>query len=422
MTWYIARDGSRVGPYSHQQLIELVGSGELKPDDLVWKAGLASWTKAVELDGIFMPPPLDDIASSSKQFDQSKAPTRSPIARLRSFVSKHWRGELSADAIFWRVLVLTSIVYNVTIGALDSVANDAASSLEHYRLFTALALMFLPLTIGLVTWQIVGTWRHASKLASMPAKIFCKAFVVLWIVFSFAYYRNSKPSITDRVLVAIGDPYLSDWSLSFIEANGRRHLYVRGPLGVGVSKQVKSALDSNPDVRSVVIDSTQGRVGEGMLLFSLLHDRKISAHINSNCAGACTIAYLGARVRTANQASKFGFQCTSIGHQCLNLANLRRSFPPLAQAKVNWQKLADFSESESERSPSIEELRSAKLIHFVADEPTDIDYDQVFVDPDDGNEYTFDEIDWSKHAGVPESEKQNVDKPVGQSAPAKSGQ
>ena len=46
MTWYIARDGSRVGPYSHQQLIELVGSGELKPDDLVWKAGLASWTKA----------------------------------------------------------------------------------------------------------------------------------------------------------------------------------------------------------------------------------------------------------------------------------------------------------------------------------------------------------------------------------------
>lgn len=162
-------------------------------------------------------------------------------------------------------------------------------------------------------------------------------------------------------------------------------------------------------------------MAEGMLLSSLLRERKITAHVNANCEGACVLAYLGAPVRSANQASKIGFQCTPIGHKCRNLAVLRQSFPSLGKAKVAWDRLAAFSKSESESLPQMSELQIAKLVHFVSDHPINIEYDQVFVDPDNGNEYTFDEIDWSKQPGIPESERQTVEESGLQSMPAKSG-
>jgi hypothetical protein len=63
--WYYARNGVRFGPVSGQQLKQLAATGELLPQDLLWKEGLPDWRPARAAKGLFpapqaasVPPPL----------------------------------------------------------------------------------------------------------------------------------------------------------------------------------------------------------------------------------------------------------------------------------------------------------------------------------------------------------------------------
>jgi membrane protease subunit (stomatin/prohibitin family) len=61
--WHLAENGQSVGPMSQQQLAEVAASGRLRPDTLVWTAGMAAWAAAgslPQLVGLFHagPPPL----------------------------------------------------------------------------------------------------------------------------------------------------------------------------------------------------------------------------------------------------------------------------------------------------------------------------------------------------------------------------
>ena len=58
--YYAAINGAQAGPFDGAKLKEHFGAGALKPETLVWKAGMASWTKAGEvgeLAALFAPPP-----------------------------------------------------------------------------------------------------------------------------------------------------------------------------------------------------------------------------------------------------------------------------------------------------------------------------------------------------------------------------
>lgn len=47
--WYIHRGDQQRGPYTLEQMRQYAAQGSLKPDDLVWRDGLASWSRAAEV-------------------------------------------------------------------------------------------------------------------------------------------------------------------------------------------------------------------------------------------------------------------------------------------------------------------------------------------------------------------------------------
>ncbi|GIW81163.1 MAG: hypothetical protein KatS3mg105_2970 [Gemmatales bacterium] len=51
--WYYARGNERFGPITKIELKKLALNGELKPDDLVSRAGASQWKRAAELHGLF---------------------------------------------------------------------------------------------------------------------------------------------------------------------------------------------------------------------------------------------------------------------------------------------------------------------------------------------------------------------------------
>jgi hypothetical protein len=51
--WYFARDGRQSGPFSAVQLLEMASGGQLQPQDLVWKEGMAQGVPAARVRKLF---------------------------------------------------------------------------------------------------------------------------------------------------------------------------------------------------------------------------------------------------------------------------------------------------------------------------------------------------------------------------------
>lgn len=49
-TYYVAVDGQAVGPYEPDALKQMIASGELSANSLVWKAGMSKWASAVSVE------------------------------------------------------------------------------------------------------------------------------------------------------------------------------------------------------------------------------------------------------------------------------------------------------------------------------------------------------------------------------------
>jgi len=54
--WYIYRNNEQYGPYSDEDISGFAQTGEILPDDYVWKESLTDWTRAAdvpEFGGLF---------------------------------------------------------------------------------------------------------------------------------------------------------------------------------------------------------------------------------------------------------------------------------------------------------------------------------------------------------------------------------
>jgi len=86
--WYYTGQKQRMGPVSEGQLRQLASTGQLKPTDLVWKQGMASWRPASEVAGLFPPSisdeppplPLDGLPPTLAESEQLTQPG-SPLPR-----------------------------------------------------------------------------------------------------------------------------------------------------------------------------------------------------------------------------------------------------------------------------------------------------------------------------------------------------
>jgi hypothetical protein len=57
--WHMSRNGQKYGPFTLEQLKEMIGKRQLVPTDQLWKAGMAGWAPAGTIPGLFAADPLD---------------------------------------------------------------------------------------------------------------------------------------------------------------------------------------------------------------------------------------------------------------------------------------------------------------------------------------------------------------------------
>jgi hypothetical protein len=99
--WYYAQNNQQQGPAPLEKLKEMASAGQLRPEDLIWTAGMAQWAAAGTVEEIFaaaaQPPvaqvatSLDFLAMAGAQHEATRAAAGLPPSTYLQQVSQRQR-------------------------------------------------------------------------------------------------------------------------------------------------------------------------------------------------------------------------------------------------------------------------------------------------------------------------------------------
>lgn len=82
MEIHIGRDGERFGPYDERRTEEMIRAGDLRPDDLAWRVGMADWRPLAELFPHAFPPDAAGTATDPASHDRDGSHDDAPDSRF----------------------------------------------------------------------------------------------------------------------------------------------------------------------------------------------------------------------------------------------------------------------------------------------------------------------------------------------------
>jgi hypothetical protein len=119
------------------------------------------------------------------------------------------------------------------------------------------------------------------------------------------FYERAVPSIGELWAIYSGDEALDTLAVT-VSPDGTA-LNVEGAYGTGSADTVRRALDKHPSVRRVVLAGPGGRLGTAFEINRMIRNRRLATRVDTACASACTIAFLGGSDRSISPGGRLGF-------------------------------------------------------------------------------------------------------------------
>jgi len=217
-------------------------------------------------------------------------------------VRQHWRGDLPLAAA---VIISAALVW----GAVQAISYVSTKvPITDYPVYSSLLwLLEVFVVIAGALWWGTGVQRSAIDsvdrggslmVAALTGIVGLGAFV--WVaVFWFQSARYVMPEVWST-LIGSSPP-------AAVQLDTRRNqIVLQGGLEFGSTRAVRAALDANPNVRVVRLESRGGRVAEGLALGTLLRDRNVDTFVNGECSSACVTAFAGGARRIISADAKVG--------------------------------------------------------------------------------------------------------------------
>ena len=99
--WYYEHEGERCEPVSFQELQRVAASGQVQPDNLVWKRGMAEWTPAGQVDGLF-PSHLEPAAQPADLWYYGDGEQRHGPVSMNELKALASSGQLQPSHLVWK--------------------------------------------------------------------------------------------------------------------------------------------------------------------------------------------------------------------------------------------------------------------------------------------------------------------------------
>ena len=123
-------------------------------------------------------------------------------------------------------------------------------------------------------------------------------------------WDRAVPALDEMWNLYTGDARLNGDLKVTVSPDGRT-LHVEGTYGLRSEDAVRRALAENKGIREVVLAGPGGRASTGFELFRLFRERKLATRVDTGCASACTLAFLGGVERSIGPRGRLGFHRAS---------------------------------------------------------------------------------------------------------------
>ncbi|MFA5899957.1 MAG: hypothetical protein WC829_12695 [Hyphomicrobium sp.] len=281
---------------------------------------------------------------------------------MLNFIARQWRGE----APFWlSVLVFSLLLPWAAVFAGISWLSVFTIDQTPVSSMTAAAVVFTVIAI-IAVWQLVGTWRASSRARS-PDRL----FVTRWLarIVAIAGFLISAAAFA-TMPGAMANYYAEATDADWIGQKGHSvtveddQIIVSGHMSWGLYNEFVAALNDNPDIRTVVLNSPGGHYAVGLRMGRLIHDRSIDTLTTQMCGSACTYAFIGGQNRLLQEGAQLAFHAMA-GNTEIVLARMQRhGAEMLKAADVPDEFIARIFATPAEEAwfPTVDELREANVI------------------------------------------------------------
>jgi hypothetical protein len=216
------------------------------------------------------------------------------------------RGELNAAATFFCIFTPALALMIFAMYATTQLSAKLFRSSAGYGLQILLFIVpFIIFVVGVVsTWSSLTRFKKRNIIAANIAEL----GQVLMII-------TALPILAYCIFVDIPDTALAvrdgmrlvpggrDWSV-VVDGNLLR---IRGEFTRGIGDSVRAAVDENPGLRVVVLDSPGGNIGEGLQIARAIKGHALSTAVKNSCSSACTFAFVAGRERILLPNTRLGF-------------------------------------------------------------------------------------------------------------------
>lgn len=226
---------------------------------------------------------------------------------LKTFIRRHWRGELSLPVSYW----LIGTVLGTAVVLLTFFLVDWVDSLTPSITFTAwLVLLMYPAIWALMLWIYVGIWNSSTNYTSAgKSKVWgylAKFGVIVGLLqFTTQVLTEHLPVMGLMKQFVMGSDSMG--TVSYEVLNDGRTLYIKGFFGNGSSSIILDALKRNPSVKRLHLNSNGGRLKEVILLSREIQTRKLETYVEERCLSFCTVIFLAGSPRYSTPNAQIGF-------------------------------------------------------------------------------------------------------------------
>lgn len=281
---------------------------------------------------------------------------------MLKFISRQWRGE----APFWSSVLLYSLVlpWALVIGGLSWLA---VFTLDQTPSTDMIAIMLVFTFIAVVAvWQLIGTWRATSKLKApgrgWPARWLGRTVAIAGFLISAAAFAT-MPGAMARYYSEATDTDVIEQQGHELSVDGDT-IFITGHLSWGLYDKFVAALNDDPGIRTVVLDSPGGHYAVGLRMGRLIRERSLDTVASNMCGSACTFAFLGGQNRLLQDGARLGFHAMSGNTQTILTRMQGHAAEVLKAADVpdDFIERVFATPAEDVWYPTVRELREANVI------------------------------------------------------------
>jgi hypothetical protein len=284
-----------------------------------------------------------------------------------SYLSKHFRGNLSLALSFWiNFIVLAGVLYWAGAQLRDTAAADA-------RYLNTL-LAFLVVNILIYSWQVCGVWRaserafreHAWFLWVRGAQVIVMLSVLVIFKQIFGYVHLT---VQETPMHADGDDtpaYALDLS-----PDGTV-VALRGEIDFGITRDLARLFENHDSIEVVTLDSPGGLVAEARGLAMLITRRGLTTYTEAACISACTHVFVSGERRYLGPRGRLGFHSYRLDSPYASLfmdpiAEQRRDMAFFRSRNIDEHFLERIVSTPNSTIwyPSHEQLLDAGIVHEV---------------------------------------------------------